>query len=150
MASGPPALDLDELAPNLHAVIARHPDIAAVWIFGSAVRHALRSDSDVDFAVLFRRGAGNRAATIADLAARVEKFTAPHPADVMDLEAQGVIFAHRVLCSGRRIYEADRDRRVDFESTTCVRAFDFQPTHELAVRGQKEGLLRRLEREQPR
>jgi hypothetical protein len=49
-----------------------------------------------------------------------------------------------VLCNGSLAYEADRDRRVDFASETCVRAFDFRPTHELAVRGQKEGLLRRL------
>jgi uncharacterized protein YutE (UPF0331/DUF86 family) len=49
--------------------------------------------------------------------------------------------------TGRLVYEADADRRIDFESTTCVRAFDFLPTHELSVRGQREGLLRRMNRE---
>jgi hypothetical protein len=81
---------------------------------------------------------------LAEVAARFEASTAPYPVDAVDLEAQSVIFAHRVLCEGRRVYEADRDRRVDFESRTAVWAFDSRPTHELAVRGQREGILRRL------
>jgi len=108
------------------------------------VRGALRFDSDVDVAVLFANGATCRDGALAAFAARLEAFTSPYHVDAVDLGEQGVIFAHEVLCTGRLVFEADRERRVDFVSTTCVRAFDFRPTHELAVRGQREGLLRRL------
>jgi predicted nucleotidyltransferase len=143
-------LDLDRLASELRSLLGRYPEIAAAWIFGSAVRGELRFDSDVDVGVLFREGAGDRERILADLAARLETLTSPYPADVVDLEPQGVIFAHGVLCDGRRVYEADRDRRVDFESDTAVRAFDFRPTYERALRGQREGLLRRLAEDQSR
>jgi predicted nucleotidyltransferase len=150
MASPPArsaAIDLDRIARELEPIMRRHAAIAAVWIFGSALGGKLRFDSDVDFAVLFRKGAAGKTQIIADLAARLESLTTPYPVDVVDLEEQAVIFAHEVLCSSRLVYEADRDRRVDFVSNVCVRAFDFRPTHELAVRGQKEGLLRRLQRD---
>lgn len=38
------------------------------------------------------------------------------------------------------MYEGDRDRRIDFESETMVRAFDFWPTYELATRGKEQAL----------
>lgn len=138
-------IDLERVARELQPVARRHPEIVAVWIFGSAVRGALRFDSDVDVAVLFAKGTAARDQVLAAFAARLETVTTPYLVDAVDLAAQGVIFAHEVLCTGKLVFEADRERRADFESSTCVRAFDFLPTHELAVRGQREGLLRRLE-----
>ncbi|HEX5053008.1 MAG TPA: nucleotidyltransferase domain-containing protein [Planctomycetota bacterium] len=143
--SGAPAIDLEAFARELPPVASRHPEIVAVWIFGSAVRGALRFDSDFDVAVLFAAGTQARDQVLAAFAARLEALTVPFPVDAVDLAEQGVIFAHEVLCTGRLVFEADRERRARFEATTCVRAFDFLPTHELAVRGQREGLLRRLE-----
>lgn len=150
MGSGCTELGSERLARELPLLAARHPEIAAVWLFGSAVRGQLRFDSDVDVAVLFAAGSADRERILGDLGARLERFTSHHPVDVVDLEPQGVIFAHEVLCSGRRVYEADRERRIDFEWRTSVAAFDFRPTHDLAVRGQRQGLLRRLQREQRR
>jgi hypothetical protein len=66
----------------------------------------------------------------------------------VDLEAQGPIFCHRVLCEGRRLYEGDHQRRVDFESEVIVRAHDFRPTYDLATRG-KPAALRRWLRQRP-
>ena len=142
--SGTTAIDLERFARELQPVASRHAEIAAVWVFGSAVRGALRFDSDVDIAVLFAKGAAACDEVLAAFAARLEALTSPYPVDGVDLAEQGVIFAHGVLCTGKLVFEADRERRIDFESSTCVRAFDFGPTHELAVRGQREGLLRRL------
>ncbi len=138
------SIDLDRFARELQPIASNHPEIVAVWVFGSAVRGALRFDSDVDVAVLFAKGVATRNKVLAAFAARLEALTSPYPVDAVDLAEQGVIFAHQVLCTGRLVFEADRERRADVESSTCVRAFDFLPTHELAVRGQREGLLRRL------
>jgi predicted nucleotidyltransferase len=143
-----PALDLERVIRELQPLATRHAGIAAVWIFGSAVRGELRFDSDVDIAVLFRPDATMRDTALAELSARLEAFTSPYPVDAVDLGEQGVIFAHEVLCTGKLAYVAHDDYRVQFESSTCVRAFDFRPTYELALRGQREGLLRRLEQRQ--
>jgi hypothetical protein len=59
---------------------------------------------------------------------------------------QGPLFGHNVLREGRRILETDRERRIDFESDTIVRAFDFRPTWELAAREQVGGMRRWLKR----
>jgi predicted nucleotidyltransferase len=138
---------LDALAERVRAVVARFPDIAAAWLFGSALRGQLRPDSDVDVAILFREPgttAVHAYRQILDLASQLEAATAPHVPDVVVLEDQGPIFAHRVLLEGRRVHEADRDRRIDFEWKTSVRALDFRPTWEIAARGQVEGMRRWL------
>jgi hypothetical protein len=72
---------------------------------------------------------------VGDMASRLETVTSPRPVDVILLEDQGPIFCHQVLSEGRLVYEADRERRLDFESETIVRALDFRPTWEIAARG---------------
>lgn len=139
--------DLQELARRMRPILADYPQLAAAWIFGSAARGDLRADSDIDVGILFRTPgdtALDHHRMIGELAARLESSTVPHPVDVVVLESQGVIFCHRAFVEGQLIYEADHERRVDFESDTVVRALDFRPTHELALRGQAAGLRRRL------
>lgn len=60
------------------------------------------------------------------------------------LEAQGPIFQHRVLSEGRLVLDADRSRRIDFESDAYVRYFDFLPTYELAQDQALRGFQRRF------
>ena len=74
------------------------------------------------------------------LAADAGKETRRECVDVVLLEPQGPIFCHRVLCDGWLLYEKDRDRRIDFESETMVRAFDFRPTWELSTRGKVQAI----------
>ncbi len=66
------------------------------------------------------------------LAAELEAVAPGHPIDLVLLEHQGPIFQHEVLRTGRRVYDADPERRVDFESDAYVRYFDFLPTYRLA------------------
>jgi len=79
------------------------------------------------------------------IAARLEAVAPGRPIDLVVLEPQGPIFCHRVLSEGRLVYDADPDRRVDFESDTYVRYFDFLPTYELAAKHALEGFRQRLE-----
>jgi predicted nucleotidyltransferase len=134
-----------ELAARLAPVFAARAEIAAVYVFGSVARGEARPESDVDLGLVFGRRSrvdGLPGDLLAELAYEIGKRTDQRHVDLVVLEPQGPIFCHRVLCEGRLIYEGDRDRRVDFESETMVRAFDFRPTWELATRG-KELALRR-------
>ena len=144
----PTVLNLDELAPRIARILADYEPIAAAYVFGSASRGEMRADSDVDIGLVFRqRGEGklDHHRMIADLASRLEAVTSPHPVDIVVIEEQGPIFGHRVLLEGRRIYQADEARRVDFESETVLRAIDFRPTYEIAVRNAVDGMRHWLE-----
>jgi uncharacterized protein len=137
------------LDAEIARVLADYPEIAAAWVFGSLARGTARSDSDLDVGVLYRA----RGKTVADvyrdlasIAARLEGLVASRKVDVVLLESQGPIFCHAVLREGRLVYDADPERRVDFESDTYVRYFDFLPTYEIATRNAVRGMRDWLEK----
>ena len=136
----------------MRPILASDPELAAARLFGSAARGELRPDSSVDVGVIFREK-GRSSLTdhrlLGDLASRLEQVTAPRSVDVVVLSEQGAIFAHNALVEGKLILEADRERRVDFETDTVLQAFDFRPTWEIARSGQIEA-MRRYVREQLR
>ncbi len=133
-------------AARVGDVMRRFPDVAAAWVFGSVARGRARPDSDLDVGVVYRErksDAHDRVATA--LAIELSRATGFSTIDVIDLESQGPIFAHHVLCDGLRAYEGDPIRRVDFESDTIARALDFMPTHVIATKGKPAAFKRWLE-----
>lgn len=143
---GQPRDITDDLASRLEPIFARYAQIAAVYLFGSVVRGRSGPESDLDLGLVLRRGVPTSPPPgwIAELAYEVGKVVDQELVDLVLLEVQGPIFCHRVLTDGHRIYEGDRERRIDFESETMIRAFDFRPTFELATRGKRRGLRRWL------
>lgn len=124
-------------------LLERFPQIAAAYLFGSAARGELRADSDLDVGLVLR----DRRATAADchrmlmdLAGRLEAVSEGRPVDLVVLDAQGPILRHEVLVDGRCVYEADRERRIDFESETHSLYIDFRPTYDIAAAGYLDGV----------
>lgn len=146
MAGAASQVLLDELRARLEPVFGAEPAVAAAYVFGSVARGEAGPGSDLDVAVLYRRDdpQPDRDRVAERLAGPIARAAGIDAVDVVDLESQGPIFAHRVLYEGRRLYTADRERRVDFESDTIVRALDFRPTYELATRGKAAALRRWL------
>lgn len=135
-----------DLEAAIRAVLEGFPEIAAAWLFGSVARGAARDDSDLDVGVVYARGDRDSHDRLAPaVAAALSRATGVERIDVVDLAAQGPIFAHRVLCDGVLVYEADYARRVDFASDTLVRAFDFMPTYRIATSGKAAALRKWLE-----
>jgi uncharacterized protein len=135
------------LADELARVLERYPQVALAYVFGSVARRQARADSDLDVGIVFseRGGSARRHVTLlGELAARLEGVGGYEHVDLVVLESQGPIFCHRVLSEGVLVYERDPERRVDFESDTFVRAMDFRPTYDLAVRGQLQSYRRWL------
>ncbi|MBI4614539.1 MAG: nucleotidyltransferase domain-containing protein [Planctomycetes bacterium] len=129
------------------AIFARYIEISAAYLFGSVARGEARPDSDIDFGLVLR-GRGESALEhhrwIRELTCYLEGASGPRPVDVVVLEPQGPLFCHQVLLDGVLLYDADPERRIDFESETLVRAFDFGPTYEIAAHGWIESYRRWL------
>ena len=140
---------LATLTATMYPTFARFVQLAAVYLFGSVARGEAGAESDLDLGLVFRKR-GETALDhhwmLCDLASRLEASAGGRALDLVVLESQGFLFRHRVLLDGILIYEADRARRVDFESETFSRAFDFRPTYELATRGRLAAILRQLAR----
>src|SRR5688572_44263 len=136
---------LEELAARLAPIFAREPAVAVAYVFGSVARGEARPQSDLDIGVVYRRDCRADHERIASkLAAEIGRAAGMEAVDVVDLEPQGPIFCHEVLRDGVRVYDADTERRVDFESETIIRALDFRPTYDLATRGKTAALRRWL------
>lgn len=131
-------MDTPATAPidrGIAAVLRDFPQVAAAWLFGSEARGDARPDSDIDIALLLHdrsKTARDVYRELATIAARLESIAPGRLVDVVLIEHQGPIFRHRVISEGRLVFEADRDRRVAFEADTCVRYFDWLPTHQRA------------------
>lgn len=144
MSAAPPTLDA--LTDAVRSVLADVPEVVAGWLFGSRARGTARDDSDLDVAILYRdpdSRANDRVAV--QIAAALARATGIERIDVVDLAAQGPIFAHRVLCEATMVHESDRARRIDFVTETMSQAFDFMPTYRIATQGKAASLRRWLE-----
>jgi predicted nucleotidyltransferase len=128
--------DTAALECRLRPIFLQYPTIAAVYLFGSVSRGTASEESDLDLGLLLDRDEpeDRRHRFLGDLAARLEAVAGARPIDLVVLDVQGPIFCHEVILGGRLIYESNRERRIDFESDTIVRALDFRPTLEIATR----------------
>ncbi|MBI4614321.1 MAG: nucleotidyltransferase domain-containing protein [Planctomycetes bacterium] len=137
----------DRIAEALQSIFAARPWIAAVWLFGSRTQGRARRDSDLDLAILTVRRRPDPARLGEELALLerdIGRAIGPVEVDLIFIELQGLPFQHVVLTTGRLIHEKDRERRVDWESDTIVRAIDFLPTYEIYLGEINQGIRRRL------
>lgn len=134
-------IPLDRLRRAVSAVAGELPRVAAVYVYGSRAAGNALPLSDLDLAVVLRRGgprddpllAERMAARVAiELGASVEIDA--HLAEDLPLPVRG-----RVVVEGVLLYETDARRRVEFETGTRRLYFDFLP---LLERDAREALRR--------
>ena len=134
-------LSVDHLREVIGRVLSASPEIAAAYAFGSRIGGRPLPSSDLDLAFVARRDA--------DLAADpllAERLTARIAAELeSSLEIDGLLADRlplnvrgRVVTEGLLLYEAEPERRVDFETSTRRLYFDFLPFIE---RDAREALL---------
>lgn len=115
----PPFPPIQHVTPDLEPLVAllreRIPALVAAWVYGSAARGALRSDSDLDLAVLLPPGRDLGAEERLDLAARLRAL-AGRPVDLAVLARPGgAVLGKEVVTTGRRIHCANLLAAEEFE-----------------------------------
>lgn len=109
------------MVDRLRDALAGRAGVRLAYVFGSAPRDALRSDSDVDVAV--RLAPRGDAIALADLAADLGRIVGRR-IDLVDLDAAPPLLLREVLKAGRLLYRADDDERVAFETAALARYAD--------------------------
>lgn len=112
--------------------------VTVAYAYGSRIAGRPRPDSDLDVAVLVPEGSMRDPLRAERLANRLAEALGDGPdLDVRLLNDMPLALQGRIITEGRRIYEGDAERRVEFETATRRLYFDFLP---LIDRDAREGL----------
>jgi predicted nucleotidyltransferase len=84
----------------------------AIYLFGSGVRQALRSDSDLDIAFLSPQPCD--VVAVFDASQRLARILCME-VDLVDLHNASTVLRKEVVTKGRLLLETDRYRRQEFE-----------------------------------
>ncbi|MBN1242880.1 MAG: nucleotidyltransferase domain-containing protein [Spirochaetales bacterium] len=112
------ALDLDSVT----RVFAADPGVLAVYLLGSAVSGRLRTDSDVDLAVMPEPGHSFDASRMLELAAEAT-LELGRDVDPGVLSSSNLVYAREALLAGVRIFSRD-DFRADLSAATLLGLYD--------------------------
>lgn len=105
----------------------------AVYLFGSRVGDSLRSDSDVDLAVLLPQGRRISLPEKMDLVTQLEA-TLEQEVDLVILNEARLTLQFEIIRTGKLLYESSRDERTDAEDRIVRDYLDFEPLLERSFR----------------
>jgi hypothetical protein len=120
-------------------VLATRPEMQAAYVFGSAATGRMRTDSDVDIAVLLdgvppSHTLHYRLTLMADIGAALHR----NDVEVVVLNEAPPLLAHRVLSRGRLIFERSASARIAFQVKTAARYLDLVPMFDTHIRYAKK------------
>lgn len=138
------ATDFVSIKRSVVRCVSRRPEIQAAYVFGSVAAGRVRTESDVDIAVLIGRQptAGlltYRLALMADLGSVLRRSDV----DVVILNEAPPLLAHRVLSRGTLVFERSASARVRFQVSTARRYLDLVPMFETHIRYLKKSARER-------
>ena len=122
MAGYDPAVDLAPANP----IFEGHPELLAVWLFGSRARGDARLDSDLDLGILL----GRPPVDIADLGFSLQdELTEALGVEVQItvLDSAPADLVKRVFEQGRIVFERDRSARIAFQVRMRNEYWDLEP-----------------------
>jgi predicted nucleotidyltransferase len=131
---------------RLPYIFKQYPDIQAVYLFGSTVTGRLHAESDLDLAIVPRRGAGElpRLDILTDLAragfCRV---------DLVILDTNDIVLKHEVVRHNRVIYQTEDFDRGAYFSRVVRQFLDFRPYLDVQRRAYKQRMLHGQTRRDP-
>ena len=121
----------------LRKVVARHPGIVLLYLFGSQRRGDVGPMSDIDVGVLID-SADHIGEIRSDLTTSIALVTDHERIDVVILNHANVELAYAVVATGEVIYQRDEYARVEYEAKIMSLYGDYLPV----LRAQRDDLLR--------
>jgi hypothetical protein len=128
--------DLASTEAVLLKVLSSQREIQAAYLFGSVVSGRMRTDSDIDLAVLLSERVPSssmldyRLKLMADAGGVLRRRNV----DVVILNQATPLLAHRVLSKGKLIFERSARARVRFQVKTASLYNDLLPMFETQIR----------------
>lgn len=120
-----------DLEIYLREIIKDSPSIIVVYLFGSYANKKDKTSSDLDLAFLLDERAYNadsfEASGYAYMASMRAGIRFRKETDVVILNSSSIELAYEVVVSGSCVYEADQDRRLEYEAAIRGMYYDFKP-----------------------
>lgn len=140
---------LSQLVEHCSTVLSQYP-ITAAYLFGSVNKNKARSDSDIDIALVFNEEmtSYDRLFTELRIQSELEGACQVNPIDCRSIDNAPLMIKGRIIQEGTRIFEGDRERRIEFEVMTRKFYFDYLPTARMLQKAfinnvRENGLVRR-------
>ncbi len=112
-------------------IISKKSNIIAVYVFGSVARAQEKDSSDIDLAFLLDEDHYKKDAFMATspayLAAAKASMKFDRKTDVLILNSASIEMAYQIITGGIRIYEKDKEERIEYEIKIRGMYFDFMP-----------------------
>jgi predicted nucleotidyltransferase len=132
--SAPGTLEDSQMVSKLQRVFPRiveHQPVSVAYLYGSATTGRMTPLSDVDVALLVDKDLSPL--EMLRLALRIQLDLADQAdisnADVRIINDAPLVLQGRVVSEGVLVYARDEGERIEFETATRLRYFDYQPVH---------------------
>jgi predicted nucleotidyltransferase len=111
--------------------ILQHKPVSLAYLYGSMATGRTGPFSDVDIALLVDEGLSplNRLKLMLRVQLELADQADIADADVRIVNDAPLVFRGRVVSDGILVYARNEQERIDFETSTRLRYFDYQPVH---------------------
>ena len=126
-------IDVKSWIPQVHDILAAHPEIVLAYLHGSAANESMTPLSDIDIALVIdetRLAKKDRLDFELTIAGEISLRVNFYEIDARIINTAPIMFKGEVVTNGLLIFSHDEDARVEFETRTRSEYFDFKPTAE--------------------
>ncbi len=115
---------VEERKEELKEYFAGEEDIMAAYLFGSHGTEHETPLSDIDFAILYRKGVESGLMRDMQVMAGLSSILRIEDIDFVNLNKAPILLQHEIISSGELLYERDRETVSDFIYYVLTFAYD--------------------------
>lgn len=125
------SVETDAITSSLKTFGEAHPEIVAIYLYGSYANGTARSTSDIDVAVLLTPEVNDFFRAELNLDSEIGALPGLAKVEVAALNRATLRLKAEVLKTGRRVHCNDEETRTAFEFETMRQWWDMQAWHEM-------------------
>ena len=111
-------------------------EVSALYIFGSASNNKETSESDIDIAVLIndRKKGRKTYESLKKTYSSVSPGFSLRPIDIVVLNTAPPFLKHRIIKTGKVLFDRNRRLRVRFAANAIIEYFDYKPIEDICLK----------------